>query len=483
MTALRSNDQEFSTTQFRRLSDEQCRKLYWACLEILERTGVRLYDQEALDLLKKAGVSATDGNRVRIPAWLVEKARATAPQRVTLCDRHGKRVMPVEGYRSFYGPGSDCLNIIDHRTGQRRKAVLQDVVDAMTVADALPHVDFVMCMFLPADVPQPAADRYQMEAMLSHTTKPIMYVTTEFSGCVDAVDMAEAVAGGPEALKQNPLAACYINVTTGLRHNQEALQKLLYLAGKGLPCAYVPSTQGGVTAPVTLAGATAVAQAGALVGLVLSQLKREGAPLIMPGWGGNMLDMRTTVQPYADPDKRGMALDFMHYLGLPMFALAGCSDSKIVDQQAGIEAALTLMTDALGGGNIVHDLGYLESGLSGSLPQLVICNEILGWLEHFVRGVEINDETLALDLIDEVGPDGQFLDSDHTLKHFRERWYPQLFERDNYDGWLAKGSKTLAERAAERVSTILAQHKPEPLPEDAARAVHAIVERAEARQP
>jgi len=478
---MHSNDHVFTTTQFRRLSDEQCQKLYWACLEILERTGVRLYDKEALELLAKAGVPATDGNRVRIPSALVEKARTTVPKRVTLCDRYGKRVMPVEGHRSFFGPGSDCLNIIDHRTDQRRKPVLQDVVDGMIVADALSHIDFVMCMFLPTDVPQVVADRYQMEAMLHHTTKPIMFVTTEFSGCVDAVEMAEAVAGGPAALRQNPLAACYINVTTGLRHNQEALQKLLYLAGKGLPLTYVPSTQGGVTAPVTPAGAMAVAQAGALVGLVLSQLKREGAPFIMPGWGGNMLDMRTTVQPYADPDKRAVIPDFVHYLGLPMFALAGCSDSKAVDQQAGIEAALTLMTDALGGGNIVHDLGYLESGLTGSLAQLVICDEILSWLEHLVRGVEIDDETLALDLIDEVGPDGQFLQSEHTLKHFRERWYPDLFDRNNYEAWLKKGGKTLGQRAAERVETILVSHKPEPLPPDAARAVHAIVERAAAK--
>jgi trimethylamine--corrinoid protein Co-methyltransferase len=165
-----------------------------------------------------------------------------------------------------------------------------------------------------------------------------------------------------------------------------------------------------------------------------------------------------------------------------MFALAGCSDSKAVDQQAAIEAALTLMTDALCGGNIVHDLGYLESGLTGSLAQLAICNEILSWLEHFVRGVEINDETLALDLIDQVGPDGQFLDSEHTFKHFRERWYPSLFDRNNYDGWLASGGKTLAERAAERVETILAEHKPEPLPKDVAQAIRAIVQRAEERE-
>jgi trimethylamine---corrinoid protein Co-methyltransferase len=475
-----SNYLSFNTTQFRRLSDAQAQRLYWACLEVLERTGVRLYDEDALDLLKRAGVAASDGNLVRIPHGLVEKALTTAPKRISLYDRGGRRVMPVEGYRSFFGPGSDCLHIIDHRNSERRDAVLQDIVDAMTVADALPNVDFVMGMFLPGDVPQPVVDRYQMAAMLNHTTKPVFFVTTDFPGCLDAVEMAEAVAGGAEALRRRPMAACYINVTTGLIHNREALQKLLYLSGKGLPLAYVPSTQGGVTAPVTPAAALVVSQAGALVGLVLSQLNREGAPFIMPGWGGNMLDMRSTVQPYADPDKRALAPDFVHYLGLPMFALAGCSEAKVVDQQAAAEAALTLMTDVLCGANIVHDLGYLESGLTGSLVQLAICDEILSWLSHFVSEVDVGDEALALDLIDQVGPDGIFLESDHTFRHFRERWYPSLFERDNYEGWQARGAKTLAERAADRVAEILAEHQAEPLPEDITRRIQAIVERAEA---
>jgi len=479
MAKIQSNQLNFNTVQFRRLSDGQCQKLYWGCLEILERTGVRLYHQEALELLKKAGGSVTEGNRVRIPSGLVEKALSTAPKRVTLCNRHGQRVMPVEGYRAFFGPGSDCLHIIDHRTNERRRAVLQDVVEAMVVADALPNIDFVMCMFLPEDVPQQVVDRYQMEAMLANTTKPIIFVTTEFSGCVDAIEMAEAVVGGPDALRRNPLAAPYINVTTGLNHNEEALQKLLYMAEKGLPTTYIPSTQGGVTAPVTPAGALAVAQAGALVGLVLAQLKQEGTPVIMPGWGGNMLDMRTTIQPYADPDKRSLASDFVHFLGLPMFALAGCSESKTVDQQAAAEAALTLMTDVLGGANIVHDLGYLESGLTGSLVQLATCNEILSWLDHYARSVEITDESLALDLIDQVGPDGNFLESDHTYEHFRERWYPTLFDRNNYEGWLAEGGKTLVQRATEQVEDMLANHRPEPLPKEVAKTLGQIVQRAE----
>jgi trimethylamine--corrinoid protein Co-methyltransferase len=478
VAAIRTNDMTFLSSYFSRLSENQCQKIHWASLEVMERTGVRLYEQEALDLLQRAGGFVSDGNRVRIPSGLVEKAFSTVPKRVVLCDRHGNRVMPVEDHRTFFGPGSDCLNIIDHRTNERRKPVLQDIVEGMTLADALSHIDFVMSMVLPTDVPQAVADRFQMEAMLNYTTKPIVFVTTDFPGCVDAVEMAEAVVGGTEALRQNPLVACYINVTTGLRHNQEALQKLLYLSGKGLPALYIPVGQGGTTAPVTVAGCQVVWNVGALVGLVLSQLKREGTPYVMAGWGAGALDMRTLVQPYAEPDRRGVAQAMAHFYGLPMFALGGCSDAKTVDQQAGIEAALTLMVTALTGGNIVHDLGYLESGLTFSLAQLAICDEVVGWLDHCLRSVEVTEETLAVDLIDKVGPDGQYLDSAHTRRHYRERWYPTLMERDNYDNWQAKGGMTMLQRAVERVDQILDQHRPEPLPEETAQAVHAIVERA-----
>jgi trimethylamine--corrinoid protein Co-methyltransferase len=273
--------------------------------------------------------------------------------------------------------------------------------------------------------------------------------------------------------------ACYINVTTGLRHNEEALQKLFYLADKGLPALYVPVGMAGATAPVTVAGCQVIWNTGTLVGLVLSQLKREGAPYVMAGWGSNGLDMRTMIQPYADPDKRGVAQAMGHFYGLPMFGLGGCSDSQCLDQQAGIEAALTLMVTALSGSHIVHDVGYLESGMCYSLAQLVICDEILGWLEHCLGEVDVSDEALAVDLIDEIGPDGQYLDHQHTAAHYRERWYPTVFSRDTHDNWLAKGGKTLAQRAAQRVEEILAEHKPEPLPGDVAQEIKGVVRRAE----
>ena len=480
MARIRINDRSFGGMQASYLSDEQCRKLHNYSLEILMRTGVRLFLPEAVDLLKKAGAMVSEGNRVRIPAGLVEKAFSSVPRRVTLYDRHGKAAIFAEDSRCHYGTGSDCLHIIDHRTNERRDPVLQDIVEGITVCDALPDIDFVMSMFLPVDVDPMVSDRYQMEIMLNTTTKPIVYVTNEFSGTVDAVEMAEIVAGSAEALRLRPNIACYINVTTGLRHNEEALQKLLFLAEKGLPAMYVPVVLGGATGPVTQPGSLAIVYAGVLAGLVLSQLKREGAPFIFPGWGGAPMDMRTLISPYCTPNWGSAAAALASHYRVPSFGLAGCSDSKVVDQQAAAEAALTLLGETLGGPNIIHDLGYLESGLSGSLAQLVICHEIVGWIHSFLGPVTVDDESVPLDLIDEIGPDGQFLNVEHTRRHFREHWYPTVFDRGNHSQWLAKGGTTLAERAAARVEKILSTHHITPLPDEVRTAVHAVVQRAEA---
>jgi trimethylamine--corrinoid protein Co-methyltransferase len=460
---------------FRYLSDEDCARIHQASLEILDRTGVKLHHREAVALLKKAGARVEEGDRVYVPAGLVEQALSTAPKSVTLYDRHGEPALLLEGDRCYYGPGSDCLNIIDHRTGQHRKAMMQDVVEGVTVCDALPHIDFVMSMFLPSDMDADVSDRHQMAAMLQHTTKPIVFVTNEFEGCVDAVKMAQTVAGGSAALAAKPFCACYVNVTTGLRHNEEALRKLLFLAEKGIPALYIPMIIAGMTGPVTMAGSLAALNAGVLTGLVLSQLQRPGAPFVVPGCGLTMLDMKTTVNPYCSPDAKGATHAMGHYYGLPIFGLGGASESKLVDQQAGAEAALTLMVETLNGANLIHDLGYLESGLTGSLAQLAICDEIVGWLRHLIRPLQINPETLALDLIEEQGPGGQYIQSDHTMKHFREHWYPDLFERGGYNQWQAAGGQSLGERAAERVTKILAEHQPEPLPEEISRKVEEIV--------
>ncbi len=445
-----------------RLSDEQFEKIHAACLEILGRIGVRVDLQEARDLLKKGGAQI-DGNLVRVPSPMVERALASAPKKVTLYNRSGEAVMPLESNRCFFGPGSDCLTIIDHRTNERRKPVLQDVIEGSRLCDALPNIDFVMSMVLPSDVDPTQADSYQMEAMLSNTSKPVLYVSYESKGLVNAIEMAEAVVGGAEALRMKPILTCYINVVSGAVHNEESLRKLLYLSGKGLPALYIPGSNAGVTSPMTVAGAVALDTAGALLGLVLSQLKWEGSPFIMSAMDPAALDMRTMVSPYAYPE-RGFIRSVSQRYGLPTLSLAGGSDSKLVDQQAAAEAALTMLADVFMGGNLIHDLGYLESGLTYSFSQLAICEQMVDWIKAYFREVEVSDATLALDEIERMGAGGMYLNSKHTRQHYKETWYPGIFERGMYPDWEKKGKQTLVERASERVQKLLDEHQSQPLP-------------------
>jgi trimethylamine--corrinoid protein Co-methyltransferase len=464
--------------QFRKLSDEKLERIHAASLEILERTGVRLYEKQALELLQSKGVTVEDGNRVRIPSPLVEWALSTAPKRTVLYDRHGKAAMPLEGNSIFYGTGSDCPNVIDLHSGERRPGTLQDVVDATRVCDALPNIDFLMSFCIANDLNPQTYDRYQMQAMLLHSIKPILFVTLDFAGCVDDVKMAEAVVGGAEALQNKPLCACYINVSSALRHNEEALQKLLFMAEKGLPTTYTPVVLRGATGPITAAGAIALANAGELAGLVISQIKREGTPVILTGGVNDMLEMRTAIDCYSDPTNRVMLVEMAHRYGLPIFGLTGCSDSKLPDEQAAAEAALSILLESMAGAQMAHDVGYLDSGMTNSIEQIVICDEIIAYTKHFMKEVEVNEETLALDVIEKIGPDGDFISSKHTHKHFREDWYPKLFDRHNYDGWMKAGGKTMRQRAREKALDLLEHHTPEPLPLDVQEKLEGIVAEA-----
>lgn len=478
MPVTQANYQALEAPAFRKLSRDQLERMHHASLEVLERTGVRLHLPEAVELLKKAGAQVDEGERVRIPSHLVEWALRTAPRRVTLADRNGRRVMPLERNHVFYGPGSDCPNVIDFRTGERRPGRLADIAEAARVCDALPNIDFLMSFNLAGDLPQEHADLYQMQAMLANSTKPILFVTTGFEGCVHAVEMAEIVAGGAAALQRNPLCALYINVTAPLVHNEEALQKLLFMARKGLPATYTPVVLRGANGPITAAGAVAYANAGELAGLVVAQLAREGAPVILSGGTQDMLDMRTMLDIYAAPRNRVLCVELAHYYGLPVFGLGGASDAKLPDQQAAAEVAFSLLTETLAGAHLIHDVGYLEGGLTNSLEMIVMADEMIRWVREFMRGERVDDESLALDQIDRVGPGGDFLKLAHTRDHYRDDWYPELFDRRNHEAWAADGSLSLRERARGVIERTLAGHQPEPLPDDTAAAVGAVIERA-----
>jgi trimethylamine--corrinoid protein Co-methyltransferase len=465
---------------YRGLTDDQCRLIHNASLEILERTGVQLYYQPAIDLLKSAGCFV-DENRVRIPTHLAEWALRTAPSQITFYDRIGNPAMRLGGRISSYGTGSDCLNILDHRTGERRKAVLQDVIDGVRVADAMPHIDFIMSMFLPNDIGV-VKEVHQMEVMLTHSAKPICFVTYEWEGTAEIIAMLEAAVGGAERLRNQPTAIIYLNPTSGFKHNEEALRKLMYVAERHLPFVYWPEVGRGLTCPITFAGGMACSNAGHLAGLVIAQLVSEGAPVAFCSAVPFTLDMKTMVVPYADPDCKAFGLEMSRYYNLPSFNWGGMTDSKLLDEQAIMEASLTLFAATLNGGNLIHDIGYMESGLTGSLELVAICDEIISWLKTFTKGLEINEETLALDLIHEHALSGDFLGTEHTLRHVREGWQPRLVDRRNYDQWIGNGGSSMRERAREKVDEILRAEPKRILPLEVEKKINGIAQRAIAAQ-
>ncbi len=477
---IETHGTSMTSAHYARMGKEECEKIHLAALEILQRVGVDVHDAKARQILVNGGAHA-DGMRVRVPEFMVARALLTAPKRIILYDRQGKVAMRAGGYSTYFGGGSDCLNILDHRSGQRRRPVLNDVKEAVTLMDALPEIDFVMSAFLPEDVDQRIYDRYQMEVMLNNTTKPIVFVTPDFEGCVAAVEMCEIVAGGVEAFQRRPFATCYINVTTGMTMNAEALQKCMYLAEKGLPQLWIPLNAGGVNSPVTTAGCMASMNAGILLGIVLSQLVREGAPIGVPGWNGGPYNLQTMVGNYVLADEQGVPTSMGKYYDLPVFGLGGSTDSKVLDQQSGFEVTLSLMTALMHGANIVHDVGFMDAGLQGSLQVMAIANEIIGFLRATTAGVPVTEETLALDVIDELGPTGNYLAHTHTLRHYKEPYYSKLIDKNPYSVWEKRGCTTMEQRAAKMVDTLLSKHQVEPLPEDVQQGIRRIVEREQAR--
>jgi len=479
---MRTNYTANITPLFRLLSEDQLEEIHLASLEVLRRTGVDVLVPEVIDLLKSAGAKV-DGSRVRIPPHLVEWAVRTAPPRIQLCDRNGVPVVDLEDSKSYFGTGSDTHNVIDPRTGVRRKAVKADVANVARVCDYLPNIDFVMCMGIASDVTASISDVHHFEAMAANTTKPIVFTAWSLDNLKDIIAMAEAIAGGAEALRFNPFVTLYGEPISPLQLAREGLEKILYMAEKALPQVYIPGVNIGATAPVTLAGVLAQGNAEALAGLIVAQLKREGAPFIYGGVGLT-LDMRTTTLAYNTPEMylslAGWA-DLARYYRLPLWSYGMHSDSKVFDEQAALEGAMSTFVAALTGGNLVHDVGYIESGLTTSFEMLVLSDEIISLIKRFLAGFEISTETLALDVIDQVGPGGHYLGTEHTYRHFREHWYPSLIDRGNYESWSSKGKMTLGDRVKEKVRSILDTHTPEPLPEEAEKVLAGIVERAEQR--
>jgi trimethylamine--corrinoid protein Co-methyltransferase len=460
--------------RFHKLTPEQCALIHDASCRLLETVGVEAHHERAREILLGAGATV-EGTRVRLPRHLVDRALAQAPKSFTLHSRDGEPVMPVGGTNVFFGNGSETPNILDHRTGERRHGTLADVAEAVRVLDALPNIDFVMSAFVPWDLDPQVAYVRQFEAMLRNTEKPFLFLSPSSVDVAAMVAMLEAVAGGAEELRARPRGLGYINVTHPFRHEWDDLEKLMFLAEKGVPYVHNPMALRGASGPITKAGSIAVGNAGELFGLVLAQTVNPGCPASVSGGTADKLDMRSMINVYSAPEDRVAYAEMARHYDLPHFGLGGASDSKLVDEQSAAEASLTMLVEALAGSNLIHDVGYMESGMSNSLAQIVICDEVIGWIRRFMDPIVVDEETLALDLIERVAPLGDYLGEEHTMAHYHEDWYPGLFDQSSHDKWVKGGSLSLGEKAARRVDHLLETHPVPDLPADVLEEIERII--------
>jgi trimethylamine--corrinoid protein Co-methyltransferase len=465
--------------RMRVLSDEQCRTIHRSTLTVLGRTGVEVREPSAVDLFESAGC-AVDGSRVRIPAELVERALESTPSCVQIHDRRGETAMLLEDSKVYFGTGSDTPNVVDPFTGERRPCVLDDIVRVSRVVDALDNLSFAMCSGIASDVHPDISDIHHFEALANNTTKPIVFTAWSLENLKTIVAMAEIVAGGAAELAKRPFLILYTEPISPLVFPVDSAKKLMYMASKSLPVVFAPSVTTGATGPVTLAGGLVQGNAEILAGFVLANVVNPGTPLIYGG-SGEPLDMSTSLMCYAAPESMMMVAaytDMARHYGFPLFGYAGCSDSPVYDQQASIESALWILLSTLSGGNLVHDVGYINNGLTTSFEQLVVSDEVIGLVRRVAGGIEVTEETLALDLIDRVGPGGEYLTSEHTLNHFRDNWFPKLISRRSFEEWDRNGRQELGARANQRVRSILEQHRPEALDEEISRELRQMVESA-----
>jgi len=476
----RANYEVNQTTLWKMLSEDQCEQIVMTALEVLERTGAEVLNKEALEIFEKGGCWV-DGNRVRIPSSLSEWAVRTAPSRVTLCDRNGKRALSLETTNAYYGPGQDNVNIVDPMTGELRKPVKADVATTGLLCDGLKNIDFAMSNGLPTDVDANAAEVHAFEALVTNTTKPIIQSVKNVKQAQAIVDIASAVAGDLRELQKKPFVALYFGTEGTLIHSEETLAKVIFAAKNGIPFVYATKLIAGDTAPATSAGAIVVALADVLVGILLSQLVRQGAPVIAGGFF-TINDTANGILPQGAPEVSLMGTgmsNVLRYLRIPSFGFAGATDAKHSDAQMGLESAFSVLHAGMCGTNLIHGCGQMEYGLTGSLELLVMNIEAIGMTRRIMKGVEVNEERLSRGVIDAVQPGGHYLGEEHTLKFFKsEFWWPALMNRNRIDDWTAMGAKSMGQRVKEKAQSIIKNHQPEKLAEETLAKIKAIVDKA-----
>lgn len=452
--------------QFRILLDKQIEDLHSAALRILERTGVAFESQEALDLLTEAGADVSNPDRVKIPSHLVEQALRTAPKTITIYTRDGELAMVLNGRTgSHFGAHISLDYLLDPYTKKRREFYVEDIADMARLYDALPNIEWSWTSLGSTILPAIISGKIAVLQSIFNCSKPIMSANYDVSDLREKIDLCSIVAGGKERLREKPFFISTSEPTSPLMQGRDAVDKSLLCAEEGIPNAVYGMPMAGATVPATFAACLAIASAEILSQLVVIQLKNPGAPVIL-GAIPSIMDMKTAIFPYGAPEMSLMAgalTELCHYYNLPMLGSAGATDAGVIGIQAAEEVTYQVLVSSLTGADLVHDVGLTYHCTILSPELVVLVNETIDMVKVLLRGIQINEETLCLDLIERLGPKSNYLAESHTLKHFRKFWMPKIFDRSNVK---KEGVKDCEDLLNEKTIELLETHKPKPLAED-----------------
>ena len=459
---------------YRPLSGRQIETIHNSALTILEKTGVA-YDpgiDETIDMLEKSGaIVDREKTRITFPPELIMEQANRAPAQVILYSRDGKNDLDLSDHNVHMGTGGAAVKVLDLATGQPRPSTLNDLYQIGRLVDNLENVHFLLRPCIPTDIPESSYDVNMFYSCLRTTQKHVMSGVNDETGFHQVLDLASMLAGSMAKLRQKPfisiIAAFCISP---LRLSSHSIRIMQAAVRNGIPVALPTAPMAGSTSPMTMAGTLAQLHAEQLAGICICQLTQPGAPLLYGGIPG-MANMNTM-------EYRGGGVEFgmmnaaahqlAHHISVPNYNSSGLSDSKVPDAQAGWEKAMTTLLAAMGGSNYIHHAaGMLESMLTVAYEQYVMDDEIIGMCCKVLQGIDVDEEHLALEVMDEVGPGGTFMTTAHTLDHMRQEYFmgSGITNSKNRDQWELEGAKDTRERARDIVRSILKNEEISYIPE------------------
>jgi trimethylamine:corrinoid methyltransferase-like protein len=472
-------------TRLELLSGPEIQAIHEASLRIMERTGLVM--PLSGERRKQAGDMGlrvdTESQRIHFPPEIVEAAIRQAPRDYTLCARNPENDVRLDGrhgYLSLDGSGTD---VVDLETGQVRPSTFADLEAAVRVADALPEISFLWPIVSARDFPARVQPLYELQAMLIQSNKHAQVMTiVDPVNARAAAEIAAAVSGGPNALRERPIISNFQCSFSPLSYERSALEAAFVFAEAGIPTGFVVMTIGCGTAPATAAGNAALANAEVLAGITLLELFFPGAPTFY-GSCATMMELHMGGVTCGGPEDlflQAAGCQLARFYGLPSSIGTFATGARTGDWHAGVENALSGAVSQLCGADMMSGAGLLNAARIFSFEQLIMDCEIYDLVRATVQGFAVNPDTLAEEVIDTVGPRGHFLTAAHTRAHLRGIWQPKVMDRASWDEWIKKGRPAVNEKAKDRARQILASHVPEPLPQ--ADRIREIIEEFSKRQ-